>query len=132
MAFTVPTFPLECQIYTGPWATKVFRDFAQCNLAMGRRVNQVHVTAGQAGQTYGSQPILLLPALTDIRDSSCGLEPDFVQCPDDSGRWYVVQLVDDVAKGFENEYRMATLGKIFQGVDGPATYPGLFWPTPIP
>jgi hypothetical protein len=132
MAFSVPTFNLVCKIYTGPWPG-VLRLSPFCNLATGRRV----VWWGNGGNDspttlYGATPLLLVPPLTDIRDSSCGPTPDFVEVPALSGRWYVVQMVDDVGKGFPNEYRLATIGKIFQGVNGSLDYPGLFWPTPIP
>ena len=56
--------------------------------------------------------------------------PDVVEVPSGSGRWYQVNLVDDVVKGFTNEYRIATIVKIGQNYGG--TAPGLFWPIPMP
>ena len=54
-------------------------------------------------------PIFLrLPALTDIRPA------DQIECPAGSGRLYSVRWVDDVHKGFVNEYRVAILEQIFQ------------------
>lgn len=132
MPFTLPNFNLACDVYTGPWATKVYRVTLSCNLAIGRRVQQVRVTDDNNESTYGAQASLLVPSLSDIRDGSCNLVNDFVEVPQGSGRWYVVMLVDDVGKGFANEYRMVTIGKIWQGVGGVGSYPGLFWPTPIP
>lgn len=132
MAFTVPTFNLSADIYTGPWATKALRLTEDCNLSPGKRVQQFHVTDDVNINSYAVQPLLLVPAGTDIRDASCSHVADFVEVPAGSGRWYSVMGVDDVAKGFPNEYRLASLGKIFAGVSGPGSYPGLFWPTPIP
>jgi len=131
MAFTVPTFNLLCDIYTGPWLTKALRSSnVPCNLAMGRRVQQ----AGNdyIALQYGpAAPNLLLPAFTDIRDGSCAGEQDIVECPSGSGRWYFVSAVDDVAKGFSNEYRLAAIGKVSDFADH-SRFPGVFWPTPIP
>jgi len=131
MAFTVPTFNLSVQIYTGPWPVTSPRLTVMGNLAYGRRVQQVRVTDVGNQESYGGQETLLLPPLTDIRDGGNG-QQDYVQIPAASGRWYVVMLVEDVAKGFSNEYRAATVGKIWQGINGGGSFPGLFWPTPIP
>jgi hypothetical protein len=101
-----------------------------CNLALGRRIQQ----AGNdyTNQLYGgAAPSLLLPPGTDIRDDSCVSGRDVVEVPAASGRWYFVSLVDDVGKGFPNEYRIASIGKACQRID-PVLFPGLFWPTPIP
>lgn len=53
---------------------------------------------------------LLVPRGSDIRP---GLgfwgTPDTVECPAGSGRYYDVLCVDDVARGFANEYRLASL-----------------------
>jgi hypothetical protein len=73
-----------------------------------------------------------VPKGSDVRDGSCALLNDFVEVPQGSGRWYVVMNVDDVGKGFPNEFRYATIGKIFQGASGSGSFTGLFWPAPIP
>jgi hypothetical protein len=64
---------------------------------------------------------LLVEKGTDIRDGSATVRGDTVECPAGTGRFYRVGYVDDVAKGFPNEYRVALLSK-----RGPS------WPTPIP
>lgn len=131
MAFTLPTFNLICNIDTVlPGDIHVFRLNSPCNLAMGRRVASEASTAGVLDQS-GLVPILLLPPLTDIRDASCGGFNDLVECPAGSGRYYIATNVDDVGKGFPNEHRLATLGKIwgFAGNGAGLTLP---WPTPIP
>ena len=70
---------------------------------------------------------LLLPAGTDIRDSTNYSftvdKTDMVEVPAASGRIYVVEWVDDVGKGFPNEFRVAAIAK--------ASGWGL-WPSPIP
>lgn len=131
MAFTLPSFPIQCNVYTGPWLTRVLRLGSQeCNLAIGRRVQQSSNIAPFTNLSF-AQPTLLLPPLTDIRDQSCTGIEDVVECPRASGRWYQVIGVDDMGKGFPNEHRFAVLSKIYQTLD-PADFPGLFWPAPIP
>jgi hypothetical protein len=66
---------------------------------------------------------LLLPPGSDIRDGLTSTGYDAVEVPSGSGRYYTVIFVDDVGKGFPNEYRMAFLVK--SDVNGD-------WPTPIP
>lgn len=131
MAFSVPTFPLLCNLYRGPWTARVFADQLPCNLAMGRRVNTTWFDEVPQSEATGVFFQLLVPALSDVRDLSNAITPDVVECPEGSGRWYGVSYVDDVGKGFPNEYRIAFISKIFEALD-PALYPGLFWPVPIP
>lgn len=132
MSFSVPTFNLICDVYgvTLP-STLTFRGSSACNLAMGRRVNWILAASSPGMGTEGSTPMLLLPALTDIRDSSVGSEADVVEVPQGSGRWYQVNNVDDVGKGFPNEYRLATLGKIYH-FGGWVALGIPNWPIPIP
>jgi hypothetical protein len=117
MAFTLPTFNVSVEIYT--FASYVApRLTVMANMSPGRRI-----------MLEGPTPLmmLLLPALTDIRDGvSAGLVPDFVVAPAGSGRWYDVSWFDDVAKGFANEYRIAWISKHVN----PAT--GAGWPQPAP
>lgn len=63
---------------------------------------------------------LLVPRLTDIRGIFHTTGSDVIECPAGSGRHYTVIWVDDVAKGFANEYRLAMIV-----VKVP-------WPTPTP
>jgi hypothetical protein len=133
MAFTVPQFNLAVDVYSGPWVGRVFRFSVLGNLSTGRASrSSAFADTGFPGQ-LGTDRNLLVPALTDIRDISCNLSYpyDIVECPSGSGRWYAVGIVDDVAKGFANEYRMCYLTKIFSSVD-PNNNLGLYWPTPIP
>ncbi len=131
MAYSLPDFNLSCDIYTGPWLTKVFRLTSDCNLAIGRRGMFIPFDWANSGPLYTPLPQLLVPALTDVRDSSCTGESDVIECPAGSGRWYRVVGVDDLGKGFPNEHRFAFCAKIYDQMDH-ARYPGLQWPTPIP
>lgn len=63
---------------------------------------------------------LLLPKGTDIRSTVCGVAPDVVEVPAGTGRYYSVEMVDDVARGFANEYRFAMVLQLKN------------WPAPIP
>lgn len=131
MAFSVPTFPLMAGLYRGPWTARVYVEDLPCNLAMGRRVNVSWFDQVPQAEAVGMFYQLLFPALSDIRDLSNAITPDVVEVPSGSGRWYGVAYVDDVGKGFVNEYRLAFAQKIYEALD-PTAYPGLFWPVPIP
>jgi len=132
MAFSIPNFNLLCDIWEGPFPTKTLRVAdVPCNLALGRRVQSLFVDPTNI-LTAPAAPNLLLPAGTDVRDVDCDVtDSDFVEVPKGSGRWYIVLLVDDVGKGFDNEYRIAAIAKISERIDSTA-YAGLWWPTPIP
>ncbi len=133
MAFSLPVFNLTCDIYTGPWATRVLRvPSAPCNLAWGKRTGpklffiegDVAVNGVQTGIT------LLCPALTDLRSFPTYPQSDMIEVPVGSGRWYTAIFVDDIGKGFANEHRAAELGQISETVDN-TRFAGLTWPTPM-
>jgi len=132
MAFTVPTFNLAVDIWSGPWLTASLRISTMGNLAFGRRVQQ-QFQDFEVPQVEGAslQMGLLLPAGTDLHDGFQGFPSDVIEVPSGSGRWYGLVAYDDVGKGFSNEYRFALITKIAQNVD-PVRYLGLFWPTPVP
>lgn len=131
MAFNPPSFPLMCNLYRGPYTGRVLAGTLPCNLAQGSRVYIISNASIPQVEEYNLFPQLLMPALSDVRDLSNAITPDVVEVPAGSGRWYGVCTVDDVGKGFPNEYRIAIIGKIFEALD-PAAYPGLFWPVPMP
>jgi len=133
VAFSAPVFNITCGIYTVALpSTLTLRLLSLCNLALGRRINWPwYEGTNVPGQSDGYTCALLLPALTDVRSKICGTTPDIVECPDGSGRWYQVMAVEDVGKGFANEYRIATLIQVRATGD----YVGLGipnWPVPIP
>jgi hypothetical protein len=132
MAFTVPDFPLTCNIWTGPaFPAGAPRLTSPCNLAFGKRVtiSPEDVTTNVA-LLAASQ--LLLPKLTDIRDASCNVVngADIVECPAGSGRYYFSEYVEDLGKGFANEHRIAMLIKACAA--NSTAFVGHNWPTPIP
>lgn len=120
MAFVVPQFPLKAKIWTGPGHAGMPRlSDVPCNLAPGRRV----LMQWWDWASLGSPSVnitLLVPALTDIRGWNDPAAPDDVEVPQGSGRFYVVNQVDDFGKGFPNEHRWAILEQL------------LPWPQPIP
>lgn len=114
MAYRVPAFNLLCDVYSfGQWPTGTERlTGLPCQLR-----HPEHVSSGQAANTLPSQSaphmLLLVPAGSDVRDTwqtPIG-NPDTVEVEPGSGRAYQVVFVDDVAKGFDNEYRVAYLAK---------------------
>lgn len=122
MAFVLPTFNLECDVYTHvPFAVPtIVRFTTECQLRPPS-MNQASIVATSSTNHCGM--VLLVPKDTDLRDdfSAPGNSPDAIQCPPGSGRWYQCAYVDDVAKGFANEHRFAILLK------------GLVnWPVPMP
>jgi len=133
MAFTVPEFPIVCNIYTGPWLGKVLRlSDVPCNLAWGKRVNALPQINANADLLDGTpQMTLLLPALTDVRSTIISGTGDVVEIPSGSARWYGVLAVDDIGKGFPNEHRGAYVLQISKYVDSIA-YAGLTPPVPWP
>jgi hypothetical protein len=125
MAYRIPTFNMFCDIYTGIGGAYpplglvggVPRNpGVRCALAHGRLSSKV----APSGTGFGELPItvmqLMVPAGTDIRgfenDALNGL--DQVEVPVGSGRWYCVTSVDDVGKGYPNEYRLAYVQAIIQ------------------
>lgn len=105
MAFRVPNFNLVVNIWRRNGVAGVYAlpDVVTAgNLSHGRRV-MVSAFAGNSPME------LLLPKLTDIRAVWNAVVYDVVEVPAGSQRFYQVTHVDDVAKGFANEYRLATI-----------------------
>jgi hypothetical protein len=109
MSFRVPTFPIKCNIYdffslppAAPRLTSV------CQLRVGRWVAPGAATDWATGGFLLGRK-LLLPKRTDIRSLDWYGASDTVEVPVGSGRWYQVVVVDDVARGFTNEYRFAVI-----------------------
>lgn len=120
MAFSVPVMPLKCKIWTGPGHAGAARlSDVPCNLAPGRRL----LMQWWDWPHFGSPAVnitLLLPAGTDVRGWNDPAAPDELECPQGTGRFYLVNQVDDFGKGFANEHRFAVLEQL------------LPWPQPIP
>jgi len=132
MAFTIPTFNLTCNIFDGGVIPPLppVRLTSPCNLSVGRSV-RLGSAIGFFNTAYGAM-VLLVPALTDIRDAQSNSGPlgDLVEVPAGSGRVYYVSYVDDVGKGFPNEFRFALLAKAVEANGG--EFAGFLWPRPIP
>jgi hypothetical protein len=145
MAFRPPTFNLTCNIWRG--GNSVFNppDLSQiCNLAFGRRsdlVMYMPTTSTIPAGTYEASSAvmqLLLPALTDVRPywhtGVIPVDPDVVECPGGSGRFYLALAVDDVGKGFSNEHRCAhvvLMTPLWRALNGnPNSVPVVPYPLP--
>jgi hypothetical protein len=127
-----PTLNLFCNIWKqwnlgGP-APLVAPTYANvlCNLQYGRKE---HVPV----QPVANYPVqyLLVGKGTDLQDSDVNFPAilDLVECPAGSKRWYVVEYVEDQAKGFPTETRVAILIKAYIPYPGQPTYK---WPVPYP
>jgi len=119
MAFIVPTFNLFANVFTSATFPPAVPRLAAipCQLRQSGRLS-----TGQRGTATAFIPLweCLFPLHTDIRDFKNATGADNLEVPAGSGRFYFVDLVDDVGKGFTNEYRVAMIEK--NGI----------WPTPIP
>lgn len=120
MSYSVPTFNLTCNFYTAnappPGAA---RASSLCNLALGKRVSLGYDPRGALVMA------LLLPKGTDVRGPLQATPvPDFVEVPAGTGRFYIVENVDDIGRGFSNEHRVAFIRAVTIGL--------IVWPTPIP
>ena len=73
-----------------------------CQLCWGR-VNEL------SEESAGLSMHLKVPAGTDIRGLYQNNVPDVVEVPAGTGRTYLVLYVDDVGRGFSNEYRQAVI-----------------------
>lgn len=104
MPFQIPAFNLAVNIWRTPAMPPVGPPALVTvgNLTPGRRV-----TADW--NVFGMTMQLLLPALTDIRAAPNSIPSDVVEVPAGTGRFYLVIAVDDMGKGFPNEYRMALI-----------------------
>jgi hypothetical protein len=131
VGFRVPAFPLFADFYTAGGLGGTYglpRVHAPCNLSPGRRV----LTTGLRSSPSGFIPLqmeLLLPVHTDIRANWNTVVADIVEVPAGSKRFYLCASVDDVGKGFPNEYRLAI---IEYSSNGNASLLGGPFPAPVP
>jgi hypothetical protein len=124
MGFRVPSFNLLCRIWNRsdvPAGNINAFDLPDprvtdqpCQLRAPGKLS----TSQDANTFWIFGPTLLLPLLTDIRDSFTESDvavaltgPDLVEVPQGSGWIYTVVYVDDAALGFANAYRFAFLQK---------------------
>jgi hypothetical protein len=135
MAFRLPTFNLSVNLWTAPdpvtgTPTRAF----MANLARGERDTfwNYPLYVGYYGMRVFMQ--LLCPKGTDIYPNDPGAPADLVEVPAGSGRYYQVAMVDDVGKGFANEYRIAWLlaWTADSGAFSVNPWGAVVWPRPIP
>jgi len=131
-SFALPNFNLVANVWHNPGVDPSTYPSpslsAPCNLANGR---VSHILNSQkrlpAQSELGASASMLFPINTDIRDASLTPNPDVIEVPAGSGRFYWVAFCDDIAKGFVNEHRWAVCPKVWTN--------GFFnyrWPTPMP
>ena len=108
MPFRVPRFPLRYNLWRFPYNFVLPPDqTGVCQLRSGRWVH--HGAIDNEGSPIGfyEPKKVLFPKGEDLRSNEWGHTPDYVEIPAGSLRFYVLASVDDVAKGFSNEYRYA-------------------------
>lgn len=125
MSFVVPSMPLLCAVWRA-WAPSTDKYIAPqlsniaCNLSQGRRALDVtsEPTKTIFGVTcYGLVSEIMVPRLTDIRAwVSTPVLQDLIEVPQGSKRLYSVLAVDDVGKGFANEYRLVLACRVQQAM----------------
>jgi len=135
MPFVIPTFNLAVSIWRTGWAANNYATpdvTTMGNLSPGKRT-----MVGRQGTTINTPPAvvfmeLLLPKLTDIRQAiTTNNTEDLVEVPAGSKRFYLVQYVDDIGKGFANEHRIAWI-MFSGGVQTFADTGAIPVPVPIP
>lgn len=142
MPFRLPSFNLNVNIWRMGTVVANPPDVVSLgNLSPGRRVGystSQAVTSIAFGANQQNQwvelfnPVmeLLLPGLTDVQTADVAQRVgDCVEVPAGSGRYYFVVGVDDVAKGFPNEYRIAWLIRLTPAM---ITITGNPWVVPFP
>jgi hypothetical protein len=112
MGFKVPQMPLRVNVWTafGPPFTPLPVPRLTCRGQL-RVVKQALGT--EAGSNNPAGILLLVPAGTDLRPLRGFALGSRDQCevPAGSGRFYDIDAIEDVAKGFPNEYRVALLAQ---------------------
>lgn len=115
MAYTVPSFPIPVSVWRfSNWSGVVPPASAPdvidyCNLVPGRR---------QFGEGVNPSSYLLCPFGLDVRFSEAGVfgpwppvDPDLVEVPTGSGRFYTVADVEFLGLGFPNQHKEAIIVK---------------------
>lgn len=126
MAFRTPTLPLTALVWRAPAGNP--NDYTApdltlaANLAVGRR------TGPDTFDVIGTQQIMVSKR-ADVRATWNGVNGDVIECPAGTKRFYLVEDVIDVGRGFLNEYRLIVTFYAFNGVT--FTVQGLM-PAPVP
>jgi hypothetical protein len=146
MPFIVPTFNLLCNVWVranwdagGPGFGNP-PNFANAPCAL--RFDQKAAYFAGTSFTTVFLDTLIVPAGADLQfpaynGANTFQDPDIVEVPSGSNKWYFIMDVHDAAKGYSNEYRLAFIlaGQAVTGtrLATAAGYPwGPVWPTPYP
>jgi hypothetical protein len=108
MGYRVPSMPITANIWRGgaPLPVGPPQIVTKCQL---RLIKDAFIISASV-VPYNNRSLLILPKGTDIRSLQPGpLPADFVEVPAGTGIYWNVLTVGDVAKGFANEYRAATI-----------------------
>jgi hypothetical protein len=127
VAYNLPTFNLTCNIWHNKGSTTtVFPVVAPPNVTCLCQLRYMRTAAALGSGSTGSWGMLLLvPKGTDVRARRPGgVNPDLVEAPAGSGRYYICSQTDDIAKGFANEHRAVALAGNIQAANA--------WPQPLP
>jgi hypothetical protein len=131
MGFRPPNFNLTAHIYRVNGTAGVYGTpdvVSPCSLSMGKRVLAPFSKAAGVPAPYFHTEILF-PKLTDVRGFWNGVTQDLIEVPAGSKRFYFVEQIDDVGKGYGNEYRLCLA---FQNQSGASGFPAGPIPMPVP
>jgi hypothetical protein len=105
-----PTFNLVANVwvnFVGVWVYPPLIAFTYATPAQFQLGERVYGFPG-----FGSRGFILLPKATDVHFARGLGGLDYIEIPAGSGRVYLVNDVDDVGKGFVNEYRQVDCSKV--------------------
>lgn len=118
----MPTFNLGCKIWHSTFATATW-DLATKPVDPPDVISECALLASAkqafyVGSTFNAEirkafaSRLLLPSRTDVRFAEgdlSGYHVDIVQVPDDRDFWYQLLWWYDVARGYDNEFRVGVI-----------------------
>jgi hypothetical protein len=111
MAFRIPTFNLTCNVWHAQALPPVG---APAIAALPCQLAWDHIGDHPVGTLFTTAILIMVirvAARTDLRPRSSSTGYDIIECPAGTGRYYGVVGVDDVARGFPNEYRQAIVAQ---------------------
>lgn len=107
--YHLPKFPLTVNL----WREKLIPVGGSPDLVTSGQLRWLNRGTSQlqviSGLDIGATRTLYVPARFDVRPIPASHKPDVVEVPAGTGRFYFVIDVDDVARGFGNEFRCALL-----------------------
>jgi hypothetical protein len=127
VAFKPPTFNLVANVWLrlGTPTTLPPGRPADTQYSCQLYLSKTHLQLPTTTFATSASVLVLFPARTDVRGSAAGgQQNDLLEVPAASGRFYAVRWVEDRAKGFTNEYRVAGCLQQVQVTGG--------WPFPTP